>query len=270
MLRIGEFSKLAKTTVKTLRYYDKVGLLKPAFTDSATSYRYYTEEQLETMRRILMYKKAGMQNKDIARVLHGGDPKAALRSLKNQLNDEISEMTRQLAEIDAMLGNEDNRIYTAQIKEIEACEVFCCRGYISEMENIRSFTQACAKELRRTNPDVKYSVPDYCCVIYPGKDYRETNIFIEYAQSVDRIGKDTPTLKFKTLEPITAVSVEHHGSYENLRDAYLFAVKWAAEHGFEVHGDARERYINGIWNCDDEADWLTEVQLPVKKTERGI
>lgn len=54
MLRIGEFSKLAKTTVKTLRYYDKVGLLKPAFTDSVTSYRYYTEEQLETMRRILM------------------------------------------------------------------------------------------------------------------------------------------------------------------------------------------------------------------------
>lgn len=94
-------------------------------------------------------------------MLHGGDPKAALRSLKNQLNDEISEMTRQLAEIDTMLGNEENRIYT-------------------------------------------------------GKDYRETNIFIEYAQSVDRIGKDTPTLKFKTLEPITAVSVEHHGSYENL------------------------------------------------------
>lgn len=42
MLRIGEFSKLSKTTVKTLRYYDKVGLLKPAFVDSFTGYRYYT------------------------------------------------------------------------------------------------------------------------------------------------------------------------------------------------------------------------------------
>lgn len=270
MLRIGEFSKLAKTTVKTLRYYDKVGLLKPAFVDSTTSYRYYTEEQLEIMRRILMYKKAGMQNTDIADILSGSDPKDALRSLKSRLNSTIEDMTRQIAEIDRMLDSAEQRIYTAQIKEIEAHKVFCCRGYISGLENIRAFAQTCAKELKRTNPEVNYSVPDYCCVIYPGKDYREKNIFIEYAQSVDRMGKDTPTLKFKTLEPITAISVEHRGSYENLRNAYLFAVKWAAEHGFEVRCGARERYIDGAWNCDNEEDWLTEVQLPVKKIEGGV
>ena len=49
MFRIGKFSKLAKTTVKTLRYYDKVGLLKPAFVDSRryTKQRYirYTEKR---------------------------------------------------------------------------------------------------------------------------------------------------------------------------------------------------------------------------------
>ena len=39
MLRIGQFSKLAKITVKTLRYYDKIGLLKPAMIDSSSSYR---------------------------------------------------------------------------------------------------------------------------------------------------------------------------------------------------------------------------------------
>ena len=152
MLRIGEFSKLAKTTVKTLRYYDKVGLLKPSFIDSATSYRYYTEEQLEIMRRILMYKKAGMQNADIADILSGRDPKDALRSLKNRLNSTIEDITRQIVEIDRMLDSGEQRIYTAQIKEIEAHKVFCCRGYISGMENIRSFTQTCAKELKRTNP----------------------------------------------------------------------------------------------------------------------
>ena len=52
MLRIGEFSKLAKVSIKTLRYYDKIGLLKPAMIDSATQYRYYTVEQLETIRLI--------------------------------------------------------------------------------------------------------------------------------------------------------------------------------------------------------------------------
>ena len=55
MLRIGEFSKLAKTSIKMLRYYDKIGLLKPSMIDGATKYRYYSEEQLETVRQISMY-----------------------------------------------------------------------------------------------------------------------------------------------------------------------------------------------------------------------
>ena len=267
MLKIGEFSKLAKTTIKTLRYYDKVGLLKPAFVDSATSYRFYTEEQLETMRHILAYKAAGMLNDDIMHILSGSDPIEALTKRRRQLEGSIAQMTRQLEEIDGMLSNTAVQSYTASLKRIDACTVYCCRGYISTVSHIRPFIKACDTELRRTNPDVNYSLPDYCCVIYPGESYRDTNVFIEYAQSVDRIGIDTPTLKFKTLEPITAVSVEHRGGYENLRDAYLFAIRWAAENGYTVCGDARERYINGTWNRTSESEWLTEVQLPVKKVD---
>ena len=268
MLRIGEFSKLAKTTIKTLRYYDKVGLLKPAFVDSATSYRYYTEEQLENMKQILAYKAAGMTNEDIMHILSGMNPMQALAERRRQLTETIADLTRQMDEIDRMLNNSHEQQYTAQLKYIDACSVYCCRGYISTVSHIRSFVKACDVELHRTNPDVRYSLPDYCCVIYPGESYRDTNIFIEYAQSVDRIGTDTPTLKFKTLEPITAVSVEHHGSYDNLRDAYLYAIQWATENGYDVCGDARERYINGAWNRESESDWLTEVQLPVKEADR--
>ena len=46
MYRIGEFSRLARTTVKTLRYYDEVGLLKPEGVDPFTGYRHYTTRQL--------------------------------------------------------------------------------------------------------------------------------------------------------------------------------------------------------------------------------
>ena len=68
MLRIGEFSKLAKVSIKTLRYYDKIGLLKPAMIDSATQYRYYTDEQLEMIRLISMYKESGLSNDIISPV----------------------------------------------------------------------------------------------------------------------------------------------------------------------------------------------------------
>ena len=42
MLSIGEFSKICKVTVKTLRYYDRIGLLKPVHVDDMTGYRYYS------------------------------------------------------------------------------------------------------------------------------------------------------------------------------------------------------------------------------------
>ena len=46
MLKISEFSRLAQVPVPTLRYYDQMGLLKPAQVDRFTEYRYYTVEQL--------------------------------------------------------------------------------------------------------------------------------------------------------------------------------------------------------------------------------
>lgn len=265
MLRIGEFSKLCKTTIKALRYYDKIGLLKPAFVDRATAYRYYAEEQLETVQRIQSYRAAGMPVEGIARILHGNDPSVALREQRRQLEKAQQTIGRQIQEIDRLLAGEQQ--YTACLKNIDAYTVYYCRGYIRDVSQIRSFMLACAAELHRTNPEVKYSLPDYCCVIYPDEGYRQTNIFVEYAQSVDRFGSDTPVLKFKQLEPITAVSVEHRGGYETLREAYLFAVRWAAENGYTVQGDARERYIDGEWNCDDPSLWRTEVQLPVKPRE---
>jgi DNA-binding transcriptional MerR regulator len=53
MLKIGEFSKLARVSVKTLRYYADLGLLKPAYVDRYSGYRYYALEQLPRLNRIL-------------------------------------------------------------------------------------------------------------------------------------------------------------------------------------------------------------------------
>ncbi len=52
MIRIGDFSILIRVTVKTLRYYDEVRLLKPASVDHFTGYRYYTYEQLARPNRM--------------------------------------------------------------------------------------------------------------------------------------------------------------------------------------------------------------------------
>ena len=84
MLSIGQFSKLSKISVKTLRYYDKIGLLKPAMI-SPSSYRYYTEAQLETVRLIAMYKEAGLSNDLITRLLGGAEDNTPLLEYQKRL-----------------------------------------------------------------------------------------------------------------------------------------------------------------------------------------
>ncbi len=266
MLRIGEFSKLAKISIKTLRYYDKIGLLKPAMVDSATQYRYYTVEQLEVFRLIAMYKEAGLSNEIILKLIHKkGDARALLEYQKQVLTERAQDIRKALSALDVLLGEQSGQMYDASIKHVEKRLVYCCRGYIANVEGIHDFVKCCSAELAKTNPDVKFSEPDYCCVIYPDDGYRESDIVIEYAQSVDRVGADTEIIKFKEIEAITAISVIHRGTYDNLRDAYLFAVNWARENGYTIIGEPRERYIHGSWDREDESEWITELQLPIKE-----
>ncbi len=59
LISIGQFSKICSVSIKTLRYYDKVELLKPAKVDKLTGYRYYDESQLNDMLTINRLKRYG-------------------------------------------------------------------------------------------------------------------------------------------------------------------------------------------------------------------
>ena len=65
MYKIGEFSILTGLSVKTLRYYDEIGLLKPSKIDSYTNYRYYLEEELKHYKRIEYLKRLGFTLEEI-------------------------------------------------------------------------------------------------------------------------------------------------------------------------------------------------------------
>lgn len=71
MFKIGEFSTLSKTTIKTLRYYDEIGLLKPAYIDEATGYRYYETAQLFKLHQIQALRQSDVSIEDIRQIMSG-------------------------------------------------------------------------------------------------------------------------------------------------------------------------------------------------------
>ncbi|MCK8061509.1 MULTISPECIES: MerR family transcriptional regulator [unclassified Fusibacter] len=69
MYKIGVFSKITKLTVKTLRYYDEIGLLKPATIDRETGYRFYDDENFEKAMQIKTLKRFDFSIKEILDVI---------------------------------------------------------------------------------------------------------------------------------------------------------------------------------------------------------
>ena len=108
MFKIGEFSKLSHVTVKTLRYYDKIGLLKPAEVDRFTSYRYYSASQLPRLNRILALKDLGLSLDQIARLLDHDLPpdqiRGMLRLKQVELQEQLEEEQARLARVEQRLS----------------------------------------------------------------------------------------------------------------------------------------------------------------------
>lgn len=92
MLKIGDFAKLSRVPVKTLRFYDEIGLLKPDGVDHYTRYRLYSTEQLPVLYRILELKGLGFHLKQIAQLLEG----SSLELVEDMLQCRRAEIMRQI------------------------------------------------------------------------------------------------------------------------------------------------------------------------------
>lgn len=108
MIKIGDFSKLSMVSIKTLRYYDEMGLLKPVNADQFTGYRYYSASQLPRLNRILALKDLGFSLEQIAQVLNEGVSLEQLRGMlrlkRAELQQHISNEQERLTRIEARLN----------------------------------------------------------------------------------------------------------------------------------------------------------------------
>src|SRR5512136_843400 len=107
MLRIGDFSRIARVSVQTLRYYDDLGLLKPVEVDRYTGYRYYTFDQLPRLNRILALKDLGLSLEQIAQLLKHDLPAEQLRGM---LVLKQAEMGQQMQEMQAQMRRVAGRL----------------------------------------------------------------------------------------------------------------------------------------------------------------
>lgn len=266
MYKIGEFSSLSKTTIKTIRYYEKEGLIKPSLIDEYTGYRYYEAKQLDEVARIISFRKIGLSIKDIKRIMSSGDLTEVLSQRKKNIEEELVLHNQQLAEINRMI-KEISMSQEIMIKQLPACTIYYKEGVVADYSEISGFILNSGKECFKLNPDIKCVEPDYCYVNYLDGQFKERDIKIRYAQAVVEGEKpfvESDSIKFTKIDEVKAVCIYHKGAYDELGKSYSEIMKHIEDNGYEIADCPRECYIDGIWNKDDVNDWLTEIQVPIK------
>ena len=107
MFRIGEFSKLTQVSIRMLRYYDEVGLLKPAEVDKWTAHRLYSAEQIPRLNKIIYLRDSGFNVSEIA------------LALKMDSQSILAELDKKRDEIKNIIIAEQEKIRKIEVAENE-------------------------------------------------------------------------------------------------------------------------------------------------------
>lgn len=106
---IKEFAEFSGVSVRTLHYYDEIGLLVPAFVDECTGYRYYDENSTLRMQEILFYRELDFSLKDIKYIISSPnyDKNKALREQKQLLKLKKERLERLIEAINGAMKGEN-------------------------------------------------------------------------------------------------------------------------------------------------------------------
>ena len=264
LYKIGMFAAMNHVTVKALRFYEEQGLLMPALIHPETGYRYYTLSQMAVLHQITALKLAGFTLEEIADINSGADEEAVLLKKKAELLAKVADLTRQIAVVDSYLSKKKTRLSApVLIKTIPETTVAFMRIRLESYD--RLFDRMPEMGALMEKAGCTCALPEYCFTGYLEPGYKDGDILVEICESVVEAKKETGELHFKALPEIQAACIFHKGSYRTFPESYEAVLRYIEENGYEIAGEIRESYIDGVWNKDDERGWLSEIQVPVRR-----
>ena len=268
LYKIGMFAAMNHVTAKTLRFYEEQGLIMPALIHPETGYRYYTLSQMAVLHQITALKLAGFTLEEIARINSGANEEAVLLKKKSELLAKISDLTRQIAMVDGYLSKKKTSLSApVLVKTIPETTVAFMRIRLESYDCL--FDRMPEMGVLMEKAGCSCALPEYCFTNYLEPGYKDGDILVEICESVVEAKKETGDLHFKALPEIQAACVFHKGSYRTFSESYEVVLRYIEENGYEIVGEIRESYIDGVWNKDDESEWLSEIQVPVRRKAKS-
>ncbi|MFC8448462.1 MerR family transcriptional regulator [Kitasatospora sp. NPDC057223] len=284
MFNIGEFAKHGRVSVRMLRHYDAIGLLRPARVDPVTGYRSYEAGQLSRLNRVIALKDLGFTLHQVQSVL---DEQVGAEELRGMLRLRRAELAAALAADARRLAHVEARLRTIEsegtmpaddvvMKSIPAVRVAELTGLAAsyEPEDISPVIGPLYDELcrRLTGAGLSFG---------PGIAYYEDapgegeEVVVHAAMTVtgvtgvtgvEGVGGADERYDFAIVDlPAieSAATVVHRGSMDEVMPTVQQLARWIDTNGYRSTGYSRELYLE----CpEDVGKWVTEIQEPVTRT----
>jgi DNA-binding transcriptional MerR regulator len=282
MLSIGDFSQLGQVSVRTLRLYDELGLLKPARVDRFSGYRYYSVEQAPRLNRILMLKELGLSLEQIADLLKNDmsiEQMHEMLTMKRvQIEQELQEGQARLARVEARLrqieqeGRWENR--DIALREVASQRIFSVRQVVPSIDVMYQYRCSLFGTLYRWL-DRNLIEPDGLeLAIYHNTAYEEQDIDMEAAVMTSSLPAESIILATPGDEVIIrelpgvheAASIIHQGCPQDVGQAMVALYSWIGENDYSTTGPYREIHLYGKeLELEASSPVTIELQIPVKK-----
>lgn len=281
MLQIGEFSRLSRMSVRMLRHYDQVGLLKPAEQDAQTGYRRYAASQLAEANRITVLRDLGFPIREIGRLAHADDGELAraLDDRARELEEGIGREQRRLADLRRFRQEVEagGAAVSCEVTlvSVPPYQVVALRMELADYDEERRAWERLGALMgeRGITPSEPYT--EYCEFCNEGagsgssgRAGDDTAVVVEVAVATDAHGEDDgPLCFYRSAALPLAASIKVYGPYENIAPVYASFARWLEDHpALRMAGPTCEVAHRGPWNADDPQDYLTEFLVPVRKT----
>ena len=265
---VSEIADYFNVSAQTLRYYDRIGLLKPEEVDPATGYRLYRQESFDRLYLIRELKQLGLSLDQIRTYCETRD----IRGLETTLDRTLSELKEKIRQL------EDDRKHTEDylrsirlLNKAHGQNVFEFRpvreryAYMLDINFPPDHLRSCIYMMQESfsHSSVRSAEPGRVVLGIRQNTLEEGSISV-YHSIGHLLKQPAADRSVRTLrEGIYAVAC-HLGSYDTIFSTYRKLLRFIQENGYRVCGDSAEISVVDTAFTNNPSEFVTEIQIPVE------
>ena len=279
---IGDAAALSAVSVKTLRYYDQIGLVV-AEKNQETGYRYYRKEQLLQIQLVKRLKELHFALDEIQEFLSGKNIDTLEKSLQLKLEkietqieslhvqhsdamfflDRLRQGKNILTAMNPDISPEEFSAGALGVEQIPAKSVLSIRRIMEDYKNEEINIDRWGELLELVRKAKAIPVGPITVTYHNAMlEHFYTNV-CDYEVQIEVMGGENSP-NYKQIDSFPAVTTVHVGNYENLIKPYLSAMKWATDNGYKIKGPMSDMFIVSPIDTRDENEYLTKIIIPIE------